>query len=364
VHRLRRVLRHAARVGAAALAAVSLAGCEGVGYFGQAAWGQARLVLARRPIERVLADPATPAPLDAQLGRVLELRAFATRELGMRDARGFGSYAATGREFAVWNVVAAPEFSVEPLSWCFPVAGCVSYRGYFARESAERFAEGLAGEGYETRVYGVAAYSTLGWFEDPVLDTWVMRSERQLAALMFHELAHQVVYAPGDTAFSESFARVVEREGVRRWLAAAGRGAEYADYLRELEVDREFAALVARARERLATLYAGGLPPETMRERKREELDALRAAYARASAAWPPQYRYDRFMAGALDNARLATVANYEESVPALEALLAQQNGELPGFYAAAAEIASLPLAGRGERLDALAGSATGAVAP
>ena len=359
VHRLRRPLSRIGRVVVLAAAILVLPGCEGAAYLGQAAWGQARLIIARQPIEALLADPRTDATLRARLERVQALRAFATRDLGMAAAGGFTRYAATGREYAVWNVVAAPEFSVQPLSWCFPVAGCVSYRGYFRRQAAERFAERLAGEGYETRVYGVAAYSTLGWFDDPVLDTWVMRPERQLAALVLHELAHQLVYAPGDTAFSESFARVVEREGVRRWLAATGREADYADYLSELEVDRQFAGLLSGARERLAAVYAGPLDAPRKRAAKQHEFERLRADYAQLSAHWPVGYRYDRWMAAPLDNARLATVTNYEQWVPALEALLRESNGDLVGFYAAAATIAALAEPQRAARLDALAASDT-----
>lgn len=355
VHGLRRALTRAARALALVAALHALTGCEGVTYLGQAALGQARLIVARRPIGDVLSDTATPQAIRRQLETVQALRQFARSDLGMTQVRGFTRYAATGRQYAVWNVVAAPEFSVQPLSWCFPIAGCVSYRGYFSRDAADAFAAGLTREGYETLVYGVTAYSTLGWFDDPVLDTWVMRGDRQLAALVFHELAHQIVYAPGDTAFSEAFARVVEREGVRRWLAATGRDDQYADYLAELDVDRQFAALLADARARLEAIYAGSDDDAARRAAKRLVFDSLRADYARRSAGWPARYRYDRWMAQPLDNARLATVANYEQRVPALEALLHGDGDDLVAFYASAAAIAGLPQAERVARLDALA---------
>jgi len=334
-----------------------LSGCEAAAYLGQAAWGQVRMVVGRRALPAVIADPATGERLRHQLELVQQIRAFAAQSLGMQGLRGFDSFVATGRRHAVWNVVAAPEFSVEPESWCYPVAGCVSYRGYFARDGAEQFARALVRRGFDTHVYGVAAYSTLGWFSDPVLDTWIMRDERGLAALVFHEYAHQLVYAPGDTEFSEAFARVVEREGLRRWLLGRGLESEYHRYLQEVATDRAFAGLLERTRERLATLYAQALDEASMRARKQELFERLRAEYAGASATWPEELRFDAWMQGELNNARLATVANYEHRVPALEALLAQRDGELEAFYAAARELATLEPAARRAQLDALAGA-------
>lgn len=272
----------------------------------------------------------------------------------MHDLRGFRSFVATGRRSVVWNVVAAPEFAVDPLRWCFPVAGCVSYRGYFSREGADRFARRLAARGNDTYVYGVSAYSTLGWFSDPVLDTWVERSEIAVAALVFHEFAHQIAWSTADTGFSEAFAQVVEREGVRRWLAARGQDARYDAYVRSQAIDAEFAALVERTRSSLATLYAEPLPIEEKRRRKQQLFAVLREEYAERSRVWPPEDRRDGWMAGALDNARLASVSNYEAQVPALQALLAREHGELAAFYRAARRLAALAPAQRAAELDAL----------
>ncbi|MBP6382297.1 MAG: aminopeptidase [Pseudomonadales bacterium] len=330
------------------------AGCASVSYLGQAAWGQARVLAARRPLECVIADPRTQPELRTQLELVRDLRAFAVSDLAMHDASGFEDYAALGRDFAVWNVVATPEFSLRPLGWCYPVAGCVSYRGYFGRVAAERQAASLARQGLETHVYGVAAYSTLGWFDDPVLDTWVRRREGALAALVFHELAHQLVYAPDDTAFSESFARVVEREGVRRWFARSGRDAEMDAWLREQSVTAQFNALLAGARTRLEALYVQPLAAPEMRTRKTEVFAGLRADYEDLSRTWPEGMRFDAWMRGPLNNARLASVASYERWAPALTQLLAEQGGELPAFYAAARALAALAPAAREARLLAL----------
>lgn len=330
-----------------------LGGCESVSYLSQAASGQSRLLLARRPLGAVIADPATSPELRERLLRVVALREFADQALGMGEREGFDSFVATGRRHVVWNVVATPEFSTLPLQWCFPVAGCVSYRGYFDEAAARRFAAGLAGEGHDTWVYGVAAYSTLGWFDDPVLDTWVMRSERSVAALVFHELAHQVLYVPGDTAFSESFAGVVEREGLRRWLLERGDATAYADYLLERERGEAVDALLAKTREELAGIYAQTLSSEEMRELKAARFARLQEDYARLAAGWAEGPRPGAWIAGALDNARLAGVANYAAHRAALESLLGAEGGDLPRFYAAAKALAALSPAERTARLEA-----------
>ena len=332
---------------------LALAGCESIGYLAQAASGQSKLLLARRPLDAVIADPSTAPELRERLRLVQELRAFARTRLGMGERKGFEAFVATGQRHVVWNVVATPEFSVTPLDWCFPVAGCVSYRGYFEESAARRFAAGLSREGHDTWVYGVAAYSTLGWFDDPVLDTWAMRSERSVAALVFHELAHQVLYVPGDTAFSESFASVVEREGLRLWLDARGDAAAYADYLLERERGEALDALLAKARGDLAALYAQTLSSGEMRERKAVRFAELREDYAELAAGWVEGPRPGAWIAGELDNARLAAVANYAQHTAALEALLDAEGGDLPRFYAAAKALAALSPAERKARLEA-----------
>ena len=257
-----------------------MGGCQSTAYLGQAAVGQARLLAAREPLDRVIADTSRPQPLRERLKLVRELRAFAQHELAMPDVQGFDSYVATGRRSVVWNVVSAPAFSVEPLRWCFPVAGCVSYRGYFSRAAAQRFAHGLARRGIDTYIYGVSAYSTLGWFRDPVLDTWVSRSDVAVAALVFHEFAHQIAWSTEDTGFSEAYAQVVEREGVRRWLLARGEAGRFDAWLRGQAIDAQFAAMVQRTRERLAALYAQPMDEAVRHERKAAEIARLRREYA------------------------------------------------------------------------------------
>jgi predicted aminopeptidase len=305
-----------------ALSALVLAGCETLAYHGQAVGGHLALMARARPVEEVDAGPA----LRERLSTAAAIRDFASRELKLPDNGSFRSYADLGRPYVVWNVVAAPEFSLKPVQSCFPIAGCVIYRGYYDKAQAQRHAEGLRAAGNDVVVYGVPAYSTLGWFDDPLLSTFIGYPDTDLARLVFHELAHQLVYSKGDPTFNESFAVAVEREGVRRWLAARGRDAELVR-LQEREARRqEFAARLEAVRGRLGALYRTRLAPGEMRERKRAELEALRPLLARMPA----------FEGQEPNNALLASYATYMDLVPVFEKFLADAQGDLPKFYARA----------------------------
>jgi len=321
------------------LVAAAVTGCESISYYGQAIGGQLSLFARTRPIEDWLSDPATTPELRGRLLKAKAIREFASRTLALPDNGSYHSYAQLDRPYVVWNVYAAGEFSVEAKQECFPFAGCVSYRGFFSEAEARRHAETLRREGYDVYVGGVAAYSTLGWFDDPLLSTFIGFSDTQLARLVFHELAHQKVYARSDTAFNESFAVTVEDEGVRRWLQAEGRGAELEAFQGGQARKREFAARVKEARERLASLYASGGSKEALLEQKRGEFELLRAAYPGIVPAEP-------------NNAFLVSISLYTEMVPAFERLLAACNGDLPEFYRRATRIGALP---KGERPVALA---------
>jgi len=308
-------------------------GCESISYYSQAIRGQLGLMGAARPVEAWLADPATPPDLRARLQAAQRIREFASQRLALPQNGSYSSYAELGRPYAVWNVYAAPRFSVEARQECFPIAGCVSYRGFFSEQDARRHAARLREEGNDVYLGGVPAYSTLGWLDDPLLSTFIRYPDVQLARLMFHELAHQRVYLKGDTAFNESFAVTVEEEGVRRWLEAEGRGGEL-EALRAARLRRqEFAARVAQARERLAKVYQEKLPEEAMLARKREEYDKLRADYPAIVPAEP-------------NNAYLVSIALYTQLVPQFERLLAGCGGDLSSFY---------------DRVEALAASRQGA---
>lgn len=339
-----------------AVLALLLAGCNTVAYYGQAISGQLGLLSQRRNIDTLLANSATDPRLQAQLREIQSLRAFAAGTLHLPVGKQYATYVDLERPFVIWNVFAAPEFSLRLRNWCYPVAGCVSYRGYFTERGARNFAQRLRRKGLETYVGGVAAYSTLGWFADPVLNTFVERPPQRLAALLFHELAHQVVYVKGDTTFNESFATAVEQEGVQRWLRTSLVDAERRDELlaemgRDVERQAAFVALVQEAVRELERVYASVLDPVAMRDAKAARLAQLSDDYASLKAGWGGYDGYDAWFAGDLNNARLATVSTYNDLVPAFQALLAAQGGDLRQFYRVAEDLARLPQAERHTRL-------------
>jgi predicted aminopeptidase len=332
-----------------------VAGCSSFGYYMQSIDGHVKVLHARQPIASVVADPATAPALKAKLQRALEIRDFASRELQLPDNPSYRSYADLQRRYVVWNVFAAGEFSVEPQQWCFPVAGCVGYRGYFAQAAAEAFARELRGQGLDVFVSGVPAYSTLGWFDDPVLNTFINYPEHELARLIFHELAHQVAYVKHDSEFNESFAAAVEIEGVRRWIARAGDDKMRADFERAQQRRAQFFELVFRYRRELGALYRAQLAPEAMRARKAAAYAAMQRDYARIKSQWGGFAGYDRFF-DSVNNANLASVAIYHALVPQFQQLIAKHNGDLLAFYA---EVKALAALGKDERAARL-----GTVAP
>lgn len=306
------------------------------------AHGQSQVMAKRRPIPRVIANPRTPPDVKTRLEQVLQIRRFAVQELGLPDNGSYRSYADLHRQYVVWNVFAAREFSVEPEHWCFPVAGCVAYRGYFSENKARAFAAKLARRGLDVFVGGVPAYSTLGHFDDPVLNTMLGWNDVQLAAILFHELSHQLLYVPGDSAFNEAFATVVEDEGVKRWLLRSGRAREFERYGELSRRSTAAARLFVAAREQLSVLYASGEAPQVLREKKQAVLAHLKSDYASFKRSGAGNFGFDAWMVQDLNNAHLASVATYEQCVPGLKALLDEAQGDLQQFYKAARELAKL----------------------
>jgi predicted aminopeptidase len=339
--------------------ALGATACATLGYYGQAVRGGLEILRARRPIAELVRDPATPPERRERLRTVLAIRDFAARELGLARDDSYSSYVELGRPHAVWTVVAAPELSLAPLRWCFPFAGCVTYRGYFSADAARRFADRLARRGFDVEVGGAAAYSTLGWFADPVLSTFLDEPDADLAGLLFHELAHRRLYVQDDTTFNESFASVVEAEGVRRWLERQGRGAELAAWGERRRRERAAIDLLLAYRERLARVYAATAPRQWKLERKRELFAALAADYEARRREWGEGTAYDGWFDGEPNNARLAAIGAYSELQPAFEALLRRAGGDLERFYAEVEALAALDPAGRRRRLDELAGAAS-----
>jgi predicted aminopeptidase len=338
----RRPLRVAcARIVLICLTAVTLPGC-GALYVAQAARGQWQVLHARQPIDKVIASDRTAPELRDRLTEVRAARDFASRELGLPDNGSYRSYADLKRPYVVWNVVAAPEFSVSPKRWCFPIAGCVAYRGYFKEEKARRFAEVLERQGFDTYVGGVAAYSTLGKFKDPVLNTMLGYGDDELAAIIFHELSHQLIYVPNDSEFNEAFATAVEEAGLERWLKSRGREADLGRYKARQSRQQQIIALFSGARTKLSALYKQKIAPDAMRERKAEIFEALDQQIADLEKRLGIRSSYRNSGKG-LNNAYLASIATYYDCVPGFERLLASKDGDLPKFYDAVREITKKP---------------------
>jgi predicted aminopeptidase len=335
---------------ALAAALCLLGGCST--YLLQAANGEWHVLHAGVPIDKLLADPGTPPALRAHLETVRAAREFASRELLLPDNHSYRSYADIGRPYVVWNVVAALEFSVTPKRWCFPVAGCVAYRGYFHEQQAREFAAHLAAQGFDVVVDGVPAYSTLGKFADPVFSSMLRYGDDELAATIFHELAHQLLYVRDDSEFNEAFATTVENVGLERWLTQQGAAARLARVRERDQHAAAFATLMTRSRARLAQLYGSGLGREAMRARKAQLFDALaadmRALELRLGVGYP---LYEEWIAAGLNNARLAAVSTYFECLPGFSRLLERSDNDLPRFYAAARELARAPRAARHAQL-------------
>lgn len=346
-------------------AVLALSGCGYAGYYSQSVQGHLALMNAARPIDEWLADPATPADLKARLTLARRIRAFAVTELALPDNASYHRYADLKRRAAVWNVTAAPPDSLKLKQWCFVVVGCVGYRGYYAEADAQALAAQLrADERLETQVYGVPAYSTLGWMNwaggDPLLSTFMRYPEGELARMVFHELAHQVVFASGDTLFNESYATAVERLGVARWLQTQASEAARRDYMAFDSRRQAFRALTRQTRDELAIIYEGkrldAQADSSLLALKSEAMARFRERYAALKTRWAdagtPFDGYDGWVAQA-NNAGFGIQAAYDDAVPAFEALFAREGQSWPRFHAAAERLAKLP---RAERHAALRG--------
>jgi predicted aminopeptidase len=344
-----------AAIAAVVAASLLVASCGTLPYYMQAFNGQMEILNKRRPIAEVVKDPTTALALRRRLESLLSIREFASRELALPDNKSYRSYADLKRPFVIWNVFAAPEFSNKLKEWCFPLAGCINYRGYFSKQDAESFAAGLDAEHHDIYVGGVPAYSTLGWFADPVLNTFIDYPQVELARLVFHELAHQVVYVKDDSMFNESFATAVEELGVALWLTKTGSDDLRAQWQRAQQRRADFHALVLKYRSRLDEVYGSAAAPQEMREQKARTFGELKLEYAKLKASWGGYQGYDRWFGQELNNAHLASIAIYNELVPAFGALFANRRKDFAAFYTAVKELARLPKNERTAQLQALA---------
>ncbi len=334
------------------VALVPASGCAPLSWYGEAAVGQMRILAARRPVAEVLADPATTPETAANLMRVVAILEFAEQELGLPVGDRYRSYVELGRDAVVWNVFAAPEFSLTPHQWCYPVVGCAVYRGFFDRDGARREAASFAARGFDVHVGPVAAYSTLGWFDDPLLSTFIGYSDERLAELLFHELAHGELFVAGDSAFTEAFATFVGREATSAWLSATGRNPE--PHLAAKQAARRRADFFQAWRARLRALYTEELPADQRRLLKGALFDAMRACYAERRRRFGPGF--GGTLPASFNNARLAASSTYEDRTSAFAALFARAGGNWEAFYRAAREIADRDPATREGLLRKLAG--------
>ena len=329
---INRMIRNLAFI-AFGLSALLLSGCETLHYYGQAACGQCNILLKRTPISEITANPETPAILKQRLNFISAIRQFASSELHLPVKNNYLTYVDLERPYVVWNVFAAPEFSLTPKTWCYPVVGCASYRGYFSAQNARRFAAALRERGYDVFVAGVTAYSTLGWFDDPVLSSFIQYSRAQMAGLIFHELAHQVLYVKDDTVFNESFATAVEQEGLRRWQAATQSPQIYNAYLTAYRRREQFVQLIQHYRQQLETLYRSQAPASVKRDAKASIFAALRADFEQMQAGQVDLSAYADWIYQDLNNAKIGSVTAYHDWVPAFKTLLAQSDGDFKQFY-------------------------------
>jgi predicted aminopeptidase len=337
-----------------AMAAVGLfvSGCASARYYVHVAHGEARLLLERRPVGKVLEDPATSSALAARLRLSQQARRFASRSLDLPDNRSYTSYVQLQRPYVAWNVFAAPRYSVEAVPQCFPIAGCVAYRGYFSETMAQAAAQKLKDGGDDVWVGGVPAYSTLGWFADPILSSMLRWDDDELAGTIFHELAHQLIYVKGDTAFNESFATFVEQQGLREWRRSRSLPAQDTQ---AQAMDDGFTALVLALRKQLAQGYARGGTPAEREAAKQADIEEFRRHYRQwRDAQWPNQHRYDAWVAAPINNARLLPFGLYDQWTPAFEVVFEQAGHRWRGFYNRVRALAKLPVGPRRLALDGL----------
>jgi predicted aminopeptidase len=336
-------------IGVAALAGavIAIAGCGTIQFYAQAVSGHLAVMAAAQPIDQALFEQVTP-PLKEKLERALAIRAFAVSELKLPDNGSYRSYADIGRPYVVWNVIAAEEFSLLPKQSCFLFAGCVAYRGFYAEADAKVHGDDFRKAGHDVFIYGVTAYSTLGWFNDPVLNTVIGNSEAELARIIFHELAHQVAYTKDDSVFNESFAVAVEEEGVRRWIDRFGKEQQWRDFTASSKRRADFIALMTRYQALFEEAYTATIEPAAKRAEKNRLFAALRADYERMKhEEWGGFAGYDRWFALDLNNAHLASVATYNTLVPAFRRLLERNNGDIAAFYRSVRALAERPKAER-----------------
>lgn len=326
-----------------------LTACSTMGYYAHVAGGQGALVLHREAVAKVMDDPATDPAVKQRLAMSQQARRFASEHLGLPDNRSYTSYVKLDRPYVVWNVLATPRYSVEPIQHCFFIAGCVAYRGYFERDKAKAEAARLEAKGNDVYVSGVSAYSTLGWFADSILSSMMRWDDDELVGTIFHELAHQLLYVKDDSAFNESFASFVQEQGLREWRRSRGLPPQD-DHVKAM--DDGFTKLALDLRDRLKTLYASGVGESALAAGKAHEIEAFRVRYAQwREREWPSEHGYDAWVAAPINNARLLPFGLYDRWTPAFAVMFAQAEQQWPAFYASVRGLSRLAPAQREKAL-------------
>jgi len=332
--------------------AAALSGCQTACYYPQAIAGQCEILVHKRSIPRLIADPKTPASLKTKFEAILQIRQFAARQLKLPAGQNYLKYTDLHRPYAVWIVNIAPALSLAPKTWWFPIVGRAGYRGYFHEQPARRYAGDFSKKGWDVYVAGIETYSTLGWFQDPILNTFIAEPDSSLAEIIFHELAHRRLFVPGDTSFNEAFATAVAAEGLRLWFLDSATPSAYERYRASLDKDHKVVDLIMAARSQLQALYDNPKLSDTAKLSGKQDIIAqLRARHAELKAAWGGQSPFDQWFAEPINNAKLNTVSNYYDLVPAFDALLRASGGDLETFYQAVARLAKLPLPERHRQL-------------
>jgi predicted aminopeptidase len=321
--------------------------CQSLPYYDQAINGHTEILRSREPISDLIEDADTPAGLRKKLIFIQTVRDFAEKQLHLPVNDHYLSYVELNRPYVVWNVFAAPEFSLKPKTWCFPIVGCVAYRGYFSEQDARRFGDALQQEGYDVFIGGAIAYSTLGWFDDPVLSTFLYLNAPETAALIFHELAHAILYIQDDTAFNEGFATAVEQEGLRRWQSSASDLKGYENWLLKGQRRQRFISLVSKYRAKLEDLYQGNLPLTEKRNQKAAVFNQMRSEFLDLKSDHNALAAYDAWFSHPLNNAQLISVSTYHDWVPAFRKILSESGGDLEEFYQRCRQLAKKDAAER-----------------
>ena len=334
---------------------LSLSACGQLGYYMQAAKGQFQLISKRQPITNLLNSPTTSAPLREQLISANEIRGYALMRLGLEGNKGFSYYTDLGRRYVLWNVVAAPKYSIEPKTWCFPIAGCVAYKGYFNESGAEQERLELIDQDYDVLVYGVTAYSTLGWFSDPLLNTFINYPEIDLASLIFHELTHQILYIQDDSEFNEAFATAVELVLLKDWLQLKGDSESLSTVELERSRHNVISGMVFDYREKLDHAYKKSVNDIEKAKKKKQLFGEMKSAYSALKKAGQGTRYYDWWFSRELGNADLLTVSTYYRLVPAFTKMI-EQHETLSEFFEDAITLSEMKKPLRDIRFDKLLG--------